>query len=457
MKAQALCDAPMVDVARALRGRRVSPVELVDAYLERIERARGLHAFITVTADRARREAAQAERRLRLGEDGALLGVPLAIKDLFATRGVRTTAGSRILRDWIPARDAVAVSRLRAAGAILLGKLNLHEFAYGITTGNPYFGVARNPWDPQRIPGGSSGGSAIAVVEGLCAGTLGTDTGGSIRIPAALCGCVGLKPTYGAVPLDGVIPLGRSLDHAGPITRTVHDAAVMFEVIAGRALGRRPSPRGLRVGLPTAFFFERVDPAVARVVRQAVDALRSAGLRVRPIDLPEMTLSVATQLITLRAEASAYHARWLRARPRAYGIDVRVRLRLGALVSAAEYLLAQQARERLRDGLRRVFSTVDLLATPATPITAPRIGERRVRWGRAFEPVDGAIVRMAAPFNLTGVPAVSVPCGFARGLPVGLQLVAPWGAEARLLAAARVVEAWYPGPRRPAERNGADQ
>ena len=221
---EALTTAPLVEIARSLRRRQVSPLDLVDAYSRRIEQASGLRAFITLPGERARREARRAERRLARGEAGALLGVPIAVKDLFATRGIRTTAGSRILRDWVPARDAAAVAQLRAAGAIIFGKTNLHEFAYGVSTANPWWGVARNPHDPTRSPGGSSGGSAIAVVAGLCAGALGSDTGGSIRVPASLCGCVGLKPTFGAIPLDGTIPLGWSLDHAGPLARTVADA-----------------------------------------------------------------------------------------------------------------------------------------------------------------------------------------------------------------------------------------
>src|SRR5438309_62035 len=248
---ETLTKAPMAEIARSLRRRTVSPLELVDAYSRRIEAAGGLHAFITLPGERARREARRAERRLSRGEAGALLGVPIAVKDLFATRGVRTTAGSRILRDRVPSSDAAAVAQLRAAGAIILGKTNLHEFAYGVTNANPWWGVARNPHDPRRSPGGSSGGSAIAVVAGLSAGALGSDTGGSIRIPASLCGCVGLKPTFGAIPLKGAFPLGWSLDHAGPLARTVDDAGVLLDVLTGRHDGRaarRVATRGLRVG-----------------------------------------------------------------------------------------------------------------------------------------------------------------------------------------------------------------
>ena len=267
MKAvEALTSAPLIEIARALRQRKVSPLELVDAYSRHIEQASGLHAFITLAGERARQDARRAGRRLAQGESGPLLGVPIAVKDLFATRGVRTTAGSRILKDWVPTRDAAVVARLRAAGAIIFGKTNLHEFAYGVSNANPWWGIARNPHDPTRSPGGSSGGSAIAVVAGLCAGALGSDTGGSIRVPASLCGCVGLKPTFGTIPLDGTVPLGWSLDHAGPLARTVGDAGVLLDVLTGMDAGRRArrtSTRGLRVGVVQGPIVQTVQPRVS--------------------------------------------------------------------------------------------------------------------------------------------------------------------------------------------------
>ncbi len=439
MTVDALCDAPLTEVARSLRRRAVSPVELVDAYLERIDQAQRLRAFITVTRDAARRQARAAERQLRRGEAGPLLGVPMAIKDLFATRGVRTTAGSRILTHWVPRQDATAVARLRQAGAVMLGKLNLHEFAYGVSTSNPFFGIARNPWDPTRIPGGSSGGSAIAVVAGLCAGSLGTDTGGSIRIPAALCGCVGLKPSYGSVPVTGVMALGPSLDHVGPITRSVADARLLFEVIAAHRV-RHASAKGLVIGVPDGFFTRHVEPGVARRVAAAVAGLRTDGARVRRVRLPAMAWSVAVQLVTLRAEAAAVHARWFPRRSRDYGIETRTRLQLGSLVSGADYLLAQRLRQRLGDELRTAFAEVDVLAVPAVPLVAPRIGQPHVRWRHDQEPVDAALVRFTSPFNLTGAPALSVPCGRAHGLPVGIQLIGRWSDEATVLAAGQAVE-----------------
>ena len=440
---EALTSAPLVEIARALRQRRVSPIELVDAYSRRIEQESGLRAFITPPGERARQDARRAGRRLAQGESGPLLGVPIAVKDLFATRGVRTTAGSRILKHWVPSRDAAVVARLRAAGAIIFGKTNLHEFAYGVSTANPWWGIARNPHDPTRSPGGSSGGSAIAVVTGLCAGALGSDTGGSIRVPASLCGCVGLKPTFGAIPLDGTFPLGWSLDHAGPLARTVDDAGLLLDVLTGTDAGRRArrtTTRGLRVGVLRGPIFRKVQPRVSNQVDAAAAALRRRGLRVREVSIPEMDWTIATQLVTLRAEASAVHSRWIRTRPRSYGTDVRTRLQLGALVAAADYVLAQRMRGRLRAAVGRVFQDVDVLLLPTTPITAPVIGDRSVRWRSGEEPVDGALVRLTAPFNLTGLPALSVPFGRAGGLPVGVQVVGRWMDETRVLAVGRLIE-----------------
>jgi aspartyl-tRNA(Asn)/glutamyl-tRNA(Gln) amidotransferase subunit A len=438
-----LTSASLVEVARMLRRRQVSPVELIDAYTRRFATARGLHAFITVPDEQAQRDAQRAGRRLARGQAGPLLGVPIAVKDLFKTRALRTTAGSRILRDWVPSSDAAVVARLRAAGAIIFGKTNLHEFAYGVTTANPWWGVARNPHDPRRSPGGSSGGSAIAVAAGLCAGALGTDTGGSIRIPASLCGCVGLKPTFGAIPLDGTIPLGWSLDHAGPLTRTVEDAGVLLDVLSGGHAGRaagRVSTIGLRVGVLRGAIVHNVQPRISGQVGAAARALSRRGLRVREVQIPDLEWTVATQLVTLRAEASALHARWIRARPRAYGADVRVRLQLGALVAGADYVLAQRMRARLRAAIGHVFHDIDLLLLPTTPITAPVVGDRTVRWRSGEEPVDGALVRLTAPFNLTGLPALSVPFGSAAGLPIGVQVVGRWSDEARVLAVGRLIE-----------------
>ena len=444
--ADSIALASLVEIRDALRRRRVSSIELADLYRERQRQNARLKAFISPPDDKTRRDARRIEQRLMDREDSPLLGVPIAIKDLFATRSLRTTAGSRILRDWVPTKDAAVVSRLRGAGALVFGKTNLHEFAYGVTNANPWWGIARNPHDEERSPGGSSGGSAIAVASGLAAAALGSDTGGSIRIPAALCGCVGLKPTYGTIPLDGAVPLGWSLDHAGPMTRSVDDAGLLFDVLSGstvwhKARGRGGASRaGVRLGLLGGGILENVMPSISRTAETAAQRLGRHGLRIRRVTIPELDWTVATQLVTLRAEATAVHHRWLRVRPASYGRDTRVRLQLGALVSAADYVLAQRMRGRIREALRRTFEDVDLLLLPTTPIVAPVIGARTVRWADREEPVDGALVRLTAPFNLTGLPALSIPAGDDNGLPIGLQLVAPWNEEVRLLTVGRLVE-----------------
>jgi aspartyl-tRNA(Asn)/glutamyl-tRNA(Gln) amidotransferase subunit A len=432
------------DILAAFRRRLLSPLELADLCLARIREGDSLKAFITPPGDAARREARRCEARLLRGDEAPLLGIPIAIKDLFATRGLRTTAGSRIVRDWVPERDAAAVERLKAAGAVIFGKTNLHEFAYGVSTANPWFGIARNPHNQERSPGGSSGGSAIAVVFGMCPAALGSDTGGSIRIPASLCGCVGLKPTYGAIPLDGTMPLAWTLDHAGPLTRTVDDAGLMFDVLSGtgawQQARRRRRRAGIRIGLVRSPLLDQVDPAVRNANESAARKLSRLGARLRRVTIPELEWTVATQLVTLRAEASAVHHRWLRSRLRDYGTDVRARLQLGSLISATDYVLAQRMRARVRAALGTALQDVDVLMLPTTPITAPVIGNRSIRWGSLDEPTDGALVRLTAPFNLAGVPALSLPIGQHRGLPIGLQIAGRWNDEAGVLSAGRLVE-----------------
>lgn len=439
--------ASMVQIAQALRRRSVSPIELARSYMKRIEDGRRLRAFITPPGDAALREARRAGDRLARGKAGPLLGVPIAIKDLFQTAGVRTTAGSSILRHWVPSQDAAVVSRLRQAGALIFGKTNLHEFAYGVSNANPWWGVARNPRDEARSPGGSSGGSAIAVVAGMASAALGTDTGGSIRIPAALCGCVGLKPTYGAIPIEGTFPLGWSLDHAGPLTRTVDDAGLLFDALSAstawqRARSRSASQlRGLRVAVLTGALVRPCEPRILNALAAAARGLATAGLRVRELDITELQWVPATHLVSLRAEANAVHSRWFPSRARSYGREVRVRLQLGSLIKASDYVLAQRMRARIRHALRLAFDKVDVLLLPTTTISAPLIGERAVRWRRGQEPVDGALVRLTAPFNLTGSPALSVPWPGATGLPIGLQVVGRWGDEATVLSVGRLIEA----------------
>jgi aspartyl-tRNA(Asn)/glutamyl-tRNA(Gln) amidotransferase subunit A len=454
---QDLRELTLAEAASLVRRKKVSPVELAEGYLRRIEALNPkLNAYITVAADEAMRSARQAEDDVARGLDlGPLHGVPLAIKDLFATRGLRTTAGSKILADWVPEEDAHVVTRLRQAGAFLLGKLNMHEWAAGATTINPHFGPTTNPWDTTRIPGGSSGGSAAAIAAALCAGSLGSDTAGSIRMPSSLCGIVGLKPTYGLASLRGVLPLSWSLDHVGPMTRTVEDAALVMESIAGYDPGDpssadrpgadyhdalRGDVTGLRLGLPRNYFFDEADREVVAAVRRAASLLEAEGAHVAEVDVPGVEQAFAVGMPVLVAEAAAYHEKYLQERPGDYGEDVLALLKAGQSQSAVDYVKAQRARIQFRQGLEALFTHIDALLTPTTPITAPTIEQCRA------EPPTFALIRCTAPFNLAGLPALSVPCGLSKaGLPIGLQIAGRHFEEAMVLrvgAAYEQASAW---------------
>ena len=428
------------EAATLLRERRVSPVELTEACLARIQAVEPrLNAFVTVTADLARAEARAAEGEIAAGRyRGPLHGIPVAVKDLFATKGIRTTAGSRILATWIPEEDATVVRKLRAAGAVLLGKLGLHEFAYGISSVNPHFGDVHNPWDTTKIPGGSSGGSAVAVVAGEAYAALGSDTGGSIRIPAALCGCVGLKPTYGRASLFGAVPLAWSLDHPGPLARTVRDVAIATQAISGydprdpisadRAVpdllaGIERSARGLRVGVPTDHVWEECDAAIARAVRAAIETLARAGADVREVRWP-------------RAAEYANAASAILGRAAEYGPLVRARLASQGNVDADTYARSMRLLLEARAGAAdRDLDGVDVLAMPTVPTRAWTIEEAK-EIGRPSE-----WTRVTRIFDLTGQPAISVPCGTdPDGLPVGLQFAGRMWDEATVLRAARAYE-----------------
>jgi aspartyl-tRNA(Asn)/glutamyl-tRNA(Gln) amidotransferase subunit A len=445
------------EAAAALRSRRVSSSELTDAALARIERLNpGLNAFITVTADTARERARRADQELASGKDrGPLHGIPIAVKDLFATRGVRTTGGSRIYENFVPQSNDAVVDKLEAAGAILTGKLNLHELAYGITSTNPYFGAVRNPWNVEHIPGGSSGGSGAAVATGMVFAAMGSDTGGSIRIPASFCGTVGLKPTYGRVSRYGSLPLGWSLDHMGPLTRSVADAAIVLNAIAGHdprdpASSRRPtvdyvpdeggSIRGLRIGFPDRFYMDRLDPDVEAAVRGAVARAQSLGAVVKPVSLPDIGEINAAARVILLAEAAAMMEPQLNNRSN-FGPDVLALFDQGRLVPAVDYVNAQRLRRKLRHDFNQIWSEVDCLFTPTTPNTAPRIGERIVRLGNQDEDVRLATTRLVRAINVLGLPALSLPCGLSRtGLPTGLQIIGPAFDEALILRAGAALE-----------------
>ena len=454
-----LLGSSIEELADAIRARRVSPSELAESSLARIAALDGrLGAFITVADSSARAEARERERELDGGHDrGPLHGIPVALKDLYDTAGVRTTAGSRILRDNVPANDAEPVRRLREAGVVVLGKTSLHEWAYGVTNDNPHFGPARNPYDLERIPGGSSGGSAVALATGMCAASLGTDTGGSIRIPASLCGIVGLKPNSGRVSVRGVIPLSWTLDHAGPMTRTVRDAAIVLDVIAGYdaddpgsvdrpavdGLARiEDGVRGITLGLPREHFFARADAEVAKLVRAAARVLESVGARLVEVGMPWIDEIAEAQATVLGADAASYHHERLETRADDFGADVRRRLDRGRTRTGPEVAAARRARARLRREMELLLRDVDALLVPATPISAPlRVGQDAVE-------AAARLTAFTAPFNLTGVPAISVPCGFTKqGLPVGLQLASASWTEQKLLRIARAYERETAWPR----------
>lgn len=445
------------EAGRALRDRKVSSVELTRQATEQIERLNPtLNAFITVTAESALERARQADAELAAGHDrGPLHGIPIAHKDLFLTRAVRTTGGSKIYENFVPDHDATVVEKLDAAGAVSLGKLNMHELAFGITSTNPHFGAVRNPCNPEHIPGGSSGGSGVAVATDMVFAATGSDTGGSIRIPAAFCGVVGLKPTYGRVSRYGTIPLAFSLDHMGPLARTVRDAALVLNAIAGYdsrdpASARRSVTdfmpedhceiRGLRIGVPERFFFARLDPEVQTAVIAAVGRAKDLGAEVRTVDLPDMEALNTAGMVIQFCEVAAVLEPHLAARER-FGKDVLALVDQGRFLSGPDYVNAQRLRRQAQQDFRSIWKEVDCLMMPTTAIAAPRIGEARVCIGEHEEDIRSASTRLVRSFNALGLPALSIPCGrSAAGLPIGLQIVGPPFDEVLILKAAAALE-----------------
>ena len=439
------------EIMKRLRRRELSPVELTRKTLDRIDRVQPTrNGFITVTEDLALDQAHQAEREIREGRDrGPLHGIPFAAKDLFYTRGIRTTVGSKILRDFIPDHDAAVIEKLREAGAVLVGKTGLHEWAYGITSNNPHFGAVHNPWDTTRVPGGSSGGSTAALAAGLCSFSLGSDTGGSIRIPASFCGVVGLKPTFGCVSRWGMFPLGYSLDHAGPFAHTVEDAARVYQAIAGHdardettvarsvslpAFAEEPHLEHKKIGVPRNFYYENLDPEIDSAVKKALVTLERLGAELIPIDVPDMEEFNTIGKLILSAEATSVHRSRLQHLREDFGDDVRALLEQGETVLATEYVDAQKRRRELVREFNRLFTQVDLIAAPTAPIAAPKIGEETVSIGASLVEVRLAVTRLVRAVNLGSWPALSVPCGFTSpGLPIGLQLMANCFEEKSLL------------------------
>jgi aspartyl-tRNA(Asn)/glutamyl-tRNA(Gln) amidotransferase subunit A len=445
------------EAGRALRARTVSSVELTRQAIGRIERWNSrLNAFLTITAESALEQARQLDGELAGGRDrGPLHGIPIAHKDLFLTRGVRTTCGSKLYENFVPDHDAAVVEKLDAAGVVSLGKLSMHELAFGITSTNPHFGAVRNPWNPEHIPGGSSGGSAVAVATEMVFMATGSDTGGSIRIPASFCGTVGLKPTYGRVSRYGALPLVFSMDHMGPLTRTVRDAALTLQAIAGYdgrdpASARRPAAdfvpeegcaiRGVRVGMPQEYFFDRLDPEVESAVRAVLARAKELGAVVKPVQLPDMAALNAASMVIQYAEVAAMLEPRLRDRS-LFGKDVMALIDQGRLLPATDYVNAQRLRRKLQLEFRRVWSEADCLIMPTTAVAAPKIGETLVRVGAGEEDVRSAATRLVRVFNVLGLPALSLPCGLNRaGLPMGVQIAGPPFAEARILRIGAALE-----------------
>ena len=455
--------ATIAELAPQIKDGSLSPVELTTALLERIDRLNPrLRAVLTPMHDQAMEAARTAEAGVREGRyRGPLHGIPIGLKDLIHVDGTPTTAGSEVLRNHLADHDATVTRKLKDAGAVIIGKLAMHEFAYGPTGINEHYGTPANPWRAGHIPGGSSSGSGVAVAAGLCCGALGTDTGGSIRIPSALCGIVGLKPTYGRVSRSGVLALAWSLDHVGPMTRCVEDAALMLNVLAGHdakdpgssledvpdfSVGLKDGIHGLRVGVARDDFFVNVDPQVVRATEAAVEMLRRQGAEVVEVPAPLVRKAVIITSVIMSAEAATYHTVLLRNHWSEYGAQVRARLLPGFGVPAEAYLNAQRARHAVTAELRAVLNQVDVLVYPSEPVVAPLVEATTVTVGSHTEPVAAAMTRLNRAGNMSGFPAATVPCGFVDGLPVGLQILGrPWE-ESTVLRVAYAYEqatAWH--------------
>lgn len=445
----------LAEAATALEKRTLSPVELTESVLARIGAVdERLGAYVTVAGEAARNSAARAEREIADGRyRGPLHGIPFGLKDMIDVAGMPTTASSRVRAGHLAQTDSTVAQQLSAAGGVLLGKTHTHEFAYGLTTPQ-----TRNAWSQEHVAGGSSGGSAVAVAAGEATFALGTDTGGSIRVPAALNGTVGLKPTYGLVSRHGVTALSWSLDHVGPLTRTVRDAALVLSALVGHdpqdpaSLRAAPSAyplppdggdmTGLRIGVPVNYYFDRVAPEVEAAVREALTQMTDMGAELVEVEIPMTRYIKPTHWGLMVPEATAYHERTLRSVPELYGPDVRILLEAGALVSAGDYLRAQRSRTLMRQAWLRLFDRIDVLAAPTVPITAAKTDQQTVQWpDGTTEGVPDAYVRLSAPANITGLPALSLPTGRDHaGLPIGLQLIGRPLAEATLLRTGHAYE-----------------
>ncbi len=447
----------IVEASAALRAGKVSSVELTRQCLANIERLEPkLNAFITVTAEHALSQAKKADDELANGSDhGPLHGIPISLKDLYRTKGIRTTGGSLLYRDYVPDFDCAVVEKLNAAGAVMVGKTGLHELAYGVTSNNPHFGPVRNPWNTECIPGGSSGGAGAAVSAGMSFMSMGSDTGGSIRIPASYCGTVGLKPTYGLVSRYGVLPLGSSLDHMGPLNSCVRDAALTLAAIVGEderdessvaranksyLPGENVDLKGIRIGVPDNFFTEKVDPTVMAQLRAMVQLAAGLGAQAKVVRVPDMAAINVIGRVILLSEASALMERHAKDRA-SFGADVRALLDQGMLLPATDYVNAQRLRSIYRRQFLELFQSIEVLFTPTTPLTAPKIGQTTVVLDGQEEDTRLASTRFVRGINVVGFPALSIPCGFDKtGLPIGLQIIGKPFSEATILRAGAALE-----------------
>jgi aspartyl-tRNA(Asn)/glutamyl-tRNA(Gln) amidotransferase subunit A len=443
----------LLELAERIRRRETSPLDIVRFLLDRIRRTEDrLKAYVTVCEESALKHAEAAEIQLRAGHDlGPLHGLPVSVKDLFETEGIRTTCGSKLMQDYVPKADCTVVKRLKANGAIVLGKTNTHEFALGGITP-----PTRNPWNPNRIPGGSSGGSAAALAAGSAIAATGSDTGGSIRIPASFCGVVGFKPTYGRVSRAGIFPESWSLDHAGPIARCVEDAALLLRIMAGwdefdPTSSELPVPdyveqlkqgvAGMRIGIPANHFFEQCHRDIAEAVNKAIGVLKDLGCRTVMFEFPHIPEIMAAYTTLDSCEASAYHERSIETKADDYQPDVRLLLEQGLFIPATYYIQALRARAMIFPRIMVLFKQFDVIVTPSEPMVAPEVGQQSLGFNGVEESVDSALVRYLAPFNLTGLPALSVPCGFSGdGLPIGMQIIGKAYDESTVLRVAYAFE-----------------
>lgn len=456
-----LAEKSIGELAPLLESKEVSPVEVTEAVLKQVETYNEqINAYIRVDAEDAQTSAKIAEVEIMKGKyKGKLHGIPMALKDIFYVKDKVVTMGSKIHKDFKPTYSATVVEKLAEAGVIFTGTLNMHEYAWGGTNNNPHFGPCRNPWDLEKIPGGSSGGSGAAVAADMTIASLGTDTGGSIRIPSAVCGTVGLKPTHGRVSKYGVYPLSWSLDHAGPMTKTVTDAAILLEYIAGfdpndpttidkpvpsYTTGLSEDLNGMIIGVEEDFFLTNLQPGVQELFYKAIETLKTLGAEIKPITIPSLKNAHYAEMITVLAEASAIHHTNLKKRPEDFGKDVRISLELGELPTAVEYIQAQQIRHKIKQEFQEIFKTVDTILAPTLPFTAPTIGQDITIINNQNLKVSDELIRLQSPANLTGLPSISVPCGLSDNMPVGIQFIGDAFDEQMIIKAAYAFECTKP-------------